>query len=304
VTVATERITVCVCTYKRPALLESLLEALNQQDQDPRFSFDVVVVDNDDRRTSEAVVQEFSGRQSLKVLYCCEPNRSISLARNMAVRNAGGNLLAFIDDDERPVRDWLVQLFRTLERFHPDGVLGPVLPDYPDNAPNWLKKGRVLERRRHETGSRIALDDARTGNVLLRRALFDENEVWFDPAFGRTGGEDSDFFERQFAKGKVFIWCDQAVAYETVPPERWKGSFHMKRMWRAGTSTGEWMRAGRLPAGAFLAKYSALFATCVAVMPLALVAPKHLRMTALQKMSYSGGVLAAYFGLSVLRDRD
>lgn len=303
-TSAHDRITVCVCTYKRPALLASLLEALEQQERHHGFTVDLVVVDNDEHRSSEAVVQEFGRRGSIKISYYCEANRSISLARNMAVRNAGGNLLAFIDDDERPAKGWLSLLFGTLQRFDADGVLGPVLPEYPDNAPNWLKKGRVLERARHQTGSRITLDDARTGNVLLRRSLFDEKEVWFDPAFGRTGGEDSDFFERQFAKGKTFIWCDEAVAYETVPPERWKGSFHLKRMWRAGTSTGEWMRAGRLPAGPFLAKYTALLGTCVAVMPLALIAPKHLRMTALQKMAYSSAVLAAYFGFSVLRERE
>jgi glycosyltransferase involved in cell wall biosynthesis len=284
--------------------LARLLEGLDWQEKHPGFIVDVVVVDNDDRRSSESVVREFVGRGSLEVSYCCEPNRSISLARNMAVGNARGNLLAFIDDDERPEKDWLVQLFRTLKRFSADGVLGPVLPEYPQNAPDWLKKGRVFERRRHQTGRQITLDDARTGNVLLLRSLFRDNEVWFDPVFGRTGGEDSDFFERQFAKDKVFVWCDEAVAYETVPPERWKGSFHMRRMWRAGTSTGEWMRAGRLPAGPFLAKYSALFGTCVAVMPFTVVAPKHLRMTALQKMAYSGGVLAAYFGLSVLRERE
>ena len=59
-----------------------------------------------------------------------------------------GNLVAFIDDDECPVGDWLAQLFKTLKRYGADGVLGPVVPDFPTAAPAWLKKGRVFERQR------------------------------------------------------------------------------------------------------------------------------------------------------------
>jgi glycosyltransferase involved in cell wall biosynthesis len=207
---------VCICTFKRAGLITTLLEALERQTIDPAFSFDVVVVDNDEHRSSEAVVRGFARRGSLDVAYYCEPERSISLARNLAVRQAEGNLVAFIDDDEWPVDDWLVRLVRTLKGSGAHGVLGPVVPDFPTGAPAWLQKGRVLQRRRHKTGSRISASDARTGNVLLDRSRLGEGQLWFDPAFGRTGGEDTDFFARQFANGCVFIWCDEAVAYEVV----------------------------------------------------------------------------------------
>ena len=29
--------------------------------------------------------------------------------------------------------------------------------------------------------------------------------------------------------GRVFIWCNEAVAYESVPPSRWKRSFMIRR---------------------------------------------------------------------------
>jgi succinoglycan biosynthesis protein ExoM len=295
---------VCVCTFQRPNLLARLLDRLERQARGPEFIVDVVVVDNDERRSSEEVVAEFARRGAMTVSYHSEPDRNISLARNLAVRNASGNLLAFIDDDESPHDEWLVRLFRTLRQHRADGVLGPVIPDYPPGAPAWLERSRVLERQRHATGSRISLNDARTGNVLLERSLFAPNEPWFDPAFGRTGGEDSDFFARQFEKGRIFVWCDEAVAYETIPAERWKKSFHLKRMWRAGLSTGEWIRAGRLSAVSLLPKYFVILTGAVLSFAFTLLTPKHVRMFVLQKMAYSAAVFAGYCGLALFRERE
>ena len=36
------------------------------------------------------------------------------------------------------------------------------------------------------------------------------------------------------AKGHVFIWCDEAAAYEVVPPARWKRSFLVRQAMSRG----------------------------------------------------------------------
>jgi succinoglycan biosynthesis protein ExoM len=299
---ALDRVSVCVCTFKRPMLLARLMDVLAAQVTDPSFDFDVVVVDNDVNRSSEEVVRSFADR-GMAVTYDVEPERNISLTRNRAIQHAAGNLIAFIDDDECPGPDWLRHLHQTLSDSGADGVLAPVLPDFPPEAPRWLRAGRVFERKRHATGCRIGAGDARTGNVLLSRSLFVDGEIWFDPAFGRTGGEDSEFFSRQFQNGGVFVWCDEAVAYEAVPPERWKGSFHIKRLWRSGTITGERMRDGRLPSSLFARNLLGL-SVCAAATPVSLVLPKHLLMQVAQKLAYCAGVVTAYLGFSMLRHRD
>lgn len=298
-----DRISVCVCTFRRAALLERLLTALVAQRTDGTFSYNVVVVDNDRDRSSEEVVRRAGRESAIPISYDCETERNISLTRNRAIRNAGGNLIAFIDDDEHPAKDWLLHLYRTMKAHGADGVLAPVLPEFPAEAPDWLRKGRVFDRRRHPTGTRITAEDARTGNVLLDRSLLAEGYRWFDPAFGRTGGEDSDFFARQFQRGRVFVWCDEAVAYETVPPERWKGSFHVKRLWRAGTIDGEWIRAGRLSSSLF-AKNLFVLGVCALAAPPAFVLPKHLRMRVAQKLAYCAGLVTAVMGFSILRNRE
>jgi glycosyltransferase involved in cell wall biosynthesis len=301
---APDRITVCICTFKRAVLLEELLDAVAAQVSDGSFTFDVVVIDNDVARSAKPVVDHFAQVAGVSVTYDCEPERNISKARNRAVALATGAFVAFIDDDERPVPDWLMSLHRCRVESGADGVLGPVVADFPSGAPAWLSKGRFFERPRHRTGTRITASDARTGNVLLARSLFQGAELWFDPAFGRSGGEDSDFFARKFAAGATFVWCDEAVAYETVPPERWTIAFHIKRLWRAGTIDGEWIREGRIPGPAVVAKNLLVLAGCAALIPPSLVLPKHARVRVAQKLAYCGGLVTASLGFSLLRDRE
>ena len=296
-------ITVCICTFRRPLLLARLLDALASQATHDAFTFNCVVVDNDTDHSSEEVVSHCSSLSTLAVTYECEPDRNISLARNRAIQRATGNLVALIDDDECPCPEWLLHLYRTLKGYGADGVLGPVIPEIPPEAPRWLRDGHVFDRKRHPTGTKIGASDARTGNVLLERSLFVDDRTWFDPSFGRTGGEDSDFFSRQLRDGRVFIWCDEAIAHEAVPPERWKASFHVKRHWRSGTISGEWMREGRL-ASSLVGKNLLALSLCTLAVPMTLFFPKHLRMRVLQKVAYTAGVVTAFAGLSVLKYRE
>jgi glycosyltransferase involved in cell wall biosynthesis len=300
---AIDCISVCICTFRRPVLLARLLHAIASQERDPRFRVNVVIVDNDAERSAEPVARSFQ-RGDIDMIYDVEPDRNISLARNRAIRKATGNLVAFIDDDERPVDDWLVQLYRTWKAYGVDGVLGPVIPEVPSMAPEWLRKERFAGRRRLQTGTRITQRDARTGNVLLRRSLFTDKDRWFDPALGRSGGEDSDFFRRQFQLGQVFVRCDEAIAGEILPPERWTASYHVKRYWRSGTLTGEWMREGRLPSSSpALVKNLLLLCTGLPLGLFTLLLRKHLRVRVWQKLAYCGGMVAAFNGFSLLRDR-
>jgi succinoglycan biosynthesis protein ExoM len=298
-----DRISVCVCTYRRPQLLRVLLDALAGQETGDRFDLEVEVVDNDLGASSARVVRDAAAGTPLTIWYHHEPVRNISLARNRAVVHARGNLVAFIDDDECPGADWLERLHETLVATGADGVLAPVVPDFPPEAPRWLRDGRFLDRRRYRTGTRVESADGRTGNVLLARALFGEGETWFDPAFGRTGGEDSDFFARQVHNGRVFVWCDEAVVTEAMPPERWTASFHIRRLWRSGTIAGEWMRTYRRPV-APVVRYAVGLAACVAVLPATLVLPKYARVRVAQKLAYFAGAIMAFSGFSLLRHRE
>jgi glycosyltransferase involved in cell wall biosynthesis len=228
-------IAVCICTYRRPELLQRLLEGLAAQDTDGQFTFSVVLVDNDQARSAEATVNTFRHHSPLEIKYCVEQRQSISHARNMAVQASEGDFVAFIDDDEFPTPQWLLTLFTTCRNRQVDGVLGPVKPHFDVEPPRWVVAGKFYDRPSYPTGLVIDGKKGRTGNVLLRKAVFAAKDAVFRPEF-RTG-EDQDFFGRMIEKGHVFIWCHEALAYEVVPPIRWNRAFILKRALLRGATS-------------------------------------------------------------------
>jgi len=188
------------------------------------------VVDNDSQRSAENTVRLFQLNREQKIIYDCEPEQNIALARNKAVEKAKGNLVAFIDDDEFPESTWLFNLFDTYRRYSADGVLGPVIPIFHNKPSAWLIKSEICVRRSFPTGTILRNSrNMRTGNLLLDRHLLDGDDIPFNPRFGRTGGEDTDFFERMLERGRNFVWCNEAPVYEEVPIERQKRSYFIKR---------------------------------------------------------------------------
>jgi glycosyltransferase involved in cell wall biosynthesis len=277
-----------------------LLEKIATQKTEDLFDYSVVVVDNDDRESGRNVVLRTKETVSYQIDYHVEPERSISLARNRTVRNAKGNLIAFIDDDEFPDDDWLTNHYKTLLESGADGVLGPVKPHFDGEAPGWLVKSGLLERKSFKSGE--AIRDSRytrTGNVLLWKKLFDEEGGSFDPAYGRSGGGDAVFFKRMMENGKKFVWSNEGVVNETVPLERQSRIYYVKRAFTRGM-TEAWVSpllsvktAKSVIAAAF---YSAILPFCV-------FGGQHLFMRYLVRDCDHIGKILGYLGIAPVRER-
>jgi succinoglycan biosynthesis protein ExoM len=221
-------ISICVCTYRRPSRLQALLGILINQETGGKFTFSIVIVDNDIRESARPIADSQARHSDISIRYDVEPRQNIALARNKAIENSSGDFVALIDDDELPDSRWLLNHFLALMRFNADGVLGPVLPRFEKKPPRWVVEGRFFDRPSHPTGTILDWRNTRTGNVLLRRKLFGEGQEWFDPAFG-SGGEDRDFFRRKIAQGHIFVWSNGAPVFEMIPPQRWDVVILIKR---------------------------------------------------------------------------
>ena len=247
-------ISVCICTFRRPTQLATLLDALGQQSlNDLEAQVELVVVDNDPLHSAQPVLAAWRAPQGFELRYFHVPVPNIAEARNTAIHNASGEWVGMIDDDETPQNDWLVRLIDTQRRFNADAVFGPVVPQYVPATPDWIRAGGYFDRARHATGTAIDERDARTGNVLIRAARLNALPGPFDVAFGRTGGEDSLLFRDLLAKGCSLVWCDEAPVTEEVPLERATAAWLLRRSYRIGQT---WIRAElyRLPLGARVAR--------------------------------------------------
>ncbi|MBP1660233.1 MAG: glycosyl transferase, family 2, partial [Candidatus Aminicenantes bacterium] len=140
-----DHISVCVCTYRRNAMLAKLLRNLALQETRGRFTFSVVIVDNDPTGSARTDVERLRLDLGLDVLYEVEPVKGIPTARNHALRLAKGNFIGIIDDDEFPPAHWLITLYETIRTFEADGALGPVYPFFEQNPPGWLLKSGLYD---------------------------------------------------------------------------------------------------------------------------------------------------------------
>lgn len=240
-------ISVLICTYNRPATLAKSLTACLAQEDTPPGGYEVIVADNSTDANARTAVEAVAADASVPVVYLSEPVPSLSGARNAAVRAARGEWLAFCDDDEEPTPGWLKALYATALATGADIVFGPVRPIFEGGkAPDFDPEGRLYAKRLYlpdqafapvygEQGHAASLGAVGTCNVLVRRACFEGNEP-FDPRFGRTGGEDSDFFRRQVKAGRRIHWSEHAVVTEWTPKDRMSLDYMVERRVRESQS--------------------------------------------------------------------
>jgi hypothetical protein len=234
----TLRITVAVPTFRRPADLRAALPLLLEHARElagrpgGRYTADVLVVDNDPDGSAAAVVAEVGAGE---VRHVVEPTPGIAAVRNRAVDEAAGaRLLAFIDDDERPLESWLSALVDTWERTAAAAVSGRILAEYAGELDPWIRAGDFFVRRSMPTGTEI--DVAAAGNLLLDLDQVRRAGVRFATTLGLAGGEDT-LFSRTLARaGGRMVWCDESAAVDFVPPERMTRAWVLTRAWSHGNA--------------------------------------------------------------------
>jgi len=293
----TPHICVCICTFKRAPFLRKLLAALDAQETGGLFTYSVVVADNDRQQSAKTVVGEWAETGStMRVSYCLEARQNIALTRNKAIEHAKGDYVAFIDDDEWPTPRWLLTLFTACRDYKVDGALGPVKPHFDEQPPPWVVAGKFYDRPTYPTGLIIDWRKGRTGNVLLKSGLFEQDTQPFRPEF--LVSEDQDFFRRMIEKGHKFIWCDEALAYETVPPIRWNRRFMLKRALLRGAVSQVHPKARSTA----IAKSLIAAPVYTFVLPFALLFGQGRFMTCLVSLCDHVGRLLAVAGIKPIRE--
>jgi GT2 family glycosyltransferase len=211
---------------------------------------------------------------------------------------AAGELVAFVDDDEEPLSNWLCTLYETLVTSGADGVLGPVFPRFQEDAPDWATKGTVFQRPNFETGTRIPWKVTGAGNVLIKRKVLLELEGPFNPELG-AGGEDTDLFRRAMSFGRVFVWSAEAICYESIPPERTRVTFQLRRALLRGKIA---LRSSGSSWGGVLKSLIAIPLYAIAL-PVCLLMGSHVFVTILVRSFDHLGKLLAICGVDFVGNR-
>jgi succinoglycan biosynthesis protein ExoM len=195
---------------------------------------EIIIVDNDAAASAQSVVAQFSARSPQPVRYVIEPSKGLSAARNRILREAAGQWLAFIDDDEVASEGWLEALYDCAQSHGADAVIGAVCPQFETAPPAWIVQNGSFTLWLPPTGCRVEAGDALTGNALLKATYLKTQKLDFSPIFDQTGGEDTDFFCRFIQGGGIVVSAREAVVYEIVPDRRVTENYLKKRAVRQG----------------------------------------------------------------------
>jgi glycosyltransferase involved in cell wall biosynthesis len=226
-------ISIVVPTFDRPILLRKCLEAIAALDP-PGMDFEVVVVNDGGTDDLHRVVGAFATTLSLQLV--TQRRGGPGAARNAGAAVARGRYLAFIDDDCRPAREWLVVLRQELQRDERRLLGGRVenalVANPYSEASEWIN-AFVYEYNRDATAREPFFT---TNNVAVSARLFREVGGF---ATAVPTAEDKEFCVRWRAKGLPLSHIPEAVVYHAH-------DLTFARFWRQHYNYGRGSLAFRL----------------------------------------------------------
>jgi GT2 family glycosyltransferase len=219
-------VTIAVCTRDRTTDLKMCLDSLERIEYP---ELDILVVDNAPATDgTERLLREHYP----SIRYVREPRPGLDWARNRAIIEARGEIVAFADDDTVADPHWVRALADVFSE-NPDvmGVTGLVVPYEIETEAQYLFEriggfGRGFDEIRvridAEDLGNVARLHAGTGkfgtgaNMAFRRSVF--NGIgYFDPALDvgtvTNGGGDLDMFFRVIKEGHTLVYEPRAIVF-------------------------------------------------------------------------------------------
>lgn len=218
-----ENYTIAICTLGENPNLKNCLDHLRTVRLAFQPHVNILIVLN---RIEVASDQDFFGDVSL--VY--QPQRGYSNARNAAVSNVplDSNLI-FIDDDELVSISWFEALIKAHEKFPDDVLYGPVFSNSNPETASYRNKFKS-QFLKIEDGA--LAKQASTANLLIPDSILISGAVIFDPAFNRSGSEDTDLCFRLRKLGYKIRFAKGAILFEVEKEDRFDQSYLEKRFIR------------------------------------------------------------------------
>ncbi|MEP3673257.1 MAG: glycosyltransferase [Hyphomicrobiales bacterium] len=226
------KICIAIASIGRSYLLQTV-QSFEMLEYPEGASLAVIVGDDSKHKAALKLLADYQSEAfTLKVIDVASQN--IAHCRNACLDACDADFIAFIDDDEEADPQWLMNLIATAQSEKADAVFGQIISSYYPQVPDWIKTADPVGRMRQRNDG--PTNTGSSGNAMVRMAAVREHGLRFDPRYGRTGGEDTDFFLKLNAAGGRLFFTNDAIVRETVLPEKSTQSFFIKRALRSGQS--------------------------------------------------------------------
>jgi glycosyltransferase involved in cell wall biosynthesis len=225
-------------------MLKDTLDSWLGVDQS-HLGVELIVVDNNSSDTTAHVVKAFQSRQPAGVRYVFERNPGLSHARNRGIEEAGGRIIAFLDDDIYLDKLWLQEIWRVFDsgkNIHCVG--GNSLPVFDADRPGWFTDSMLImygSTLSGDTEKYMQYPEHPFGvNMAFRRTVFEQVGV-FNARLGRIkksllSNEEKELFYRIHQRGLKTFYTPKAIVHHRVPKERLQPEWILKRHFAQGLS--------------------------------------------------------------------
>jgi glycosyltransferase involved in cell wall biosynthesis len=225
-----------VCTYSLDLVTDTLkcIKSLLEQDYQDK---EIILVVDEDEELSKILRESLT--ESIKIVVNNIPG--LSEARNIGIKNATGDIIAFIDDDAIAAPNFISKLVINYTDQSVIGVGGKVLPlgkpAYPEEL-FWI--GGFTYKGHPENKCQIR--NAIGCNMSFRKEVFDKVGA-FDTKLGRIGknlitAEETEFCVRvlKFYQNHQIVYDPEIIVYHKVHPTRQKIKYLIMRGFKEGQS--------------------------------------------------------------------
>ena len=234
-------ITVIICTFNRCQILTTALDKVIASQLPASLSWEVLVVDNNSNDQTREVVEKFGVRYPGRVRYLFESQPGKSHALNAGIREARGDILAFMDDDVSVELTWLHNLTAPLVSGECACVGGRTLLAERFSPPAWLALsgpyglGGVLAAMFDLGDEPCELNDPPYGaNMAVPKKMFQKYGTFradLGPSPNKDiprPNEDTEFGRRLMSAGERLRYEPSAVALHPVPKDRVRQDYFLR----------------------------------------------------------------------------
>lgn len=130
------KVSVLVATRNRADHLFQLLDGLSGQIDPP--TFEVIIGDNNSTDHTLGIIENAKDRLKIRSLTEKKPGKGFTL--NALMQLARGEIIVLTDDDVKPQRDWLSQLYAAAQRYLDIDIFGGCINVNMEEVPNWIMK--------------------------------------------------------------------------------------------------------------------------------------------------------------------
>lgn len=232
---------VAALTYKRPEGVSELLEGWLRLRRPAGCEVRFLLVDNDPEGSAGMVAEGAMAGFGGHLHYIVEPEPGIPAARNRALRETmgrGGTLLCFLDDDETPDPDWLVEMISHWRRTGAVLIGGPLRrtlsgaprsPLHSFFARSLVARRTLAERRAAKAAEAGKPVPVYTSNWMCELSVMRERGFWFEGSMRFSGGSDVAFYRAVCRQGLPTSWCATAIVSEPIEADRLTIGYQFRR---------------------------------------------------------------------------